>query len=158
MWIIGFAAGEESVSTGILQPSFDRTGSHSDESYLVLENHQRIDQNNLQGETQWMKKCLMVRQKKKKLGWKKNSIAFTVNEKKNWLISSCDLSLKPFRFKKKQDCARYGGGIVNSKTFICCFLGIQLVKLEPESLFHLMHSDFSVILSFAEERFRFGLV
>lgn len=51
-------AGEASVSIGILQPSYDTTGSGNDESHLVLENHQRIDQNNLQGETPGMKNPL----------------------------------------------------------------------------------------------------
>lgn len=45
-----FFAGEASVSTGVLQPYCGWTGSVSDESSLVLENHQRIDQNNLQGD------------------------------------------------------------------------------------------------------------
>ncbi|KAF3563823.1 hypothetical protein DY000_02015081 [Brassica cretica] len=51
-----FCAGETSVSTRILQPSYGSTGPVCDESSLVLENHQRIDQNNLQGKTQGVKK------------------------------------------------------------------------------------------------------
>ncbi|WZZ88307.1 hypothetical protein YC2023_116886 [Brassica napus] len=37
-------------------PSYGSTGPVCDESSLVLENHQRIDQNNLQGKTQGVKK------------------------------------------------------------------------------------------------------
>ncbi|CAN6868153.1 unnamed protein product [Brassica oleracea] len=36
-------------------PSYGSTGPVCDESSLVLENHQRIDQNNLQGKTQGVK-------------------------------------------------------------------------------------------------------
>ncbi|KAF2575166.1 hypothetical protein F2Q70_00003307 [Brassica cretica] len=40
----------------MLTPSYGSTGPVCDESSLVLENHQRIDQNNLQGKTQGVKK------------------------------------------------------------------------------------------------------
>ncbi|KAL0749382.1 hypothetical protein Bca101_031385 [Brassica carinata] len=54
--VLPFPSGETSVSTRILQPSYGSTGPVCDESSLVLENHQRIDQNNLQGKTQGVKK------------------------------------------------------------------------------------------------------